>query len=246
MPSKFHLSSQVPLDWLGVALLASVLHSPLIGSEWPHKLGTPRLAAWAWHTSWSWSPAVTKPCSWSSGSWQPSSPSGIPSPPHIRLGSRGGNSVSDRHEEHHKHLDYLQGHPGQLRLSSLHLPGLSPGHPRHALTVSVWVVERGWHVKLLAACTQGWIGGSLVHLVVGTQMTWLLDHVKWANWANKTSPMMCGVGRWSDKWKTNKTNSLFFVLPYLFSSTPPCLHFTALYVHPLWWFSLAEPSVFML
>ena len=49
----------------------SVLHSPLIGSEQLHKFGTPRLETRAQHTSWSRSPAVTKPHSQSFRSWQP-------------------------------------------------------------------------------------------------------------------------------------------------------------------------------
>ena len=68
---------------------ALVLRSPLIGSKQPSKFGMPRLETQVQHTSWSQSPAVTKPCSkfLEAGNLRWFSPS------HSRL--RGGNPISD-------------------------------------------------------------------------------------------------------------------------------------------------------
>ena len=68
-PSLSSLNPQSSLRLTWCRLVGTlVLHSPLIGSKWLCKLGTPRLATWVQHTSWSQSPAMTKPCSWSSRS----------------------------------------------------------------------------------------------------------------------------------------------------------------------------------
>ena len=68
------LSSLNPQSSLGLTRCCLVgalaLHSHLIGSERLHKFRTTRLGTWVQHTSWSRSPAVTKPRSWSSRSWQ--------------------------------------------------------------------------------------------------------------------------------------------------------------------------------
>ena len=68
------LSSPNPQSSLGLTwchlVSASALHPPLIGSKWLRKFRTTRLGTRAQHTSWSWSPAVTKPRSRSSGSQQ--------------------------------------------------------------------------------------------------------------------------------------------------------------------------------
>ena len=62
--------SSLGLTWCHL-VSTLVIHSPLIGPEWLCKFGTTRLETQVQHTSWSQSPAVTKPCSQSFRSWQP-------------------------------------------------------------------------------------------------------------------------------------------------------------------------------